>query len=259
MTSSRDALPRLEVRQDPDDYVAREFHPGLAAELKACGGLWYAADAYTTAEDVVDQVRARGIRALRLDFRDLSFLDELPGLLHLELSSDSRPVLDPVASLCRLRSLTLGTSALRGSLDPLAFPDLRWLTIPLGGKGGAAVLPSILRGPPRLEHLAVRETKARTVAELVAGFPGLVSVSVCWADNVRGLGDLSPVARTLRELDLAMVPSFRSLDGIEVLTGLERLRLHASRVEDLGPLDALPNLRQVDVRTGRQQRQFMLP
>jgi hypothetical protein len=244
------ALPPLELRQRPDDYLAREFHPTLVAELKACGGLWVAGDAYTSASEVVAQARDRKVDALGLDFRDLSLLRDLPDLLHLEVSSDRRPVLDPIASLTRLRSLTLHTSAMRGELDPLGFPDLRWLTLPLGGKGGAAMLPSMLRGHPALEHLKVRETKAKTVAELVSGFPRLRSFAMGYADHVRTLGDLSPVAGTLRELDLWMVPGFRSIEGIDVLTGLERLRLHASKLIDLSPLDALPRLRHVDVRTG---------
>lgn len=248
-TAARRGLPRLPLRQRPDDYLEREFHPTLVAELKACGGLWVAGDAYTRASEVVVQARDHRVAALELDFRDLSLLAELPDLLHLEVSSDGRPVLDPVAGLARLRSLTLRPSALRGELDPLAFADLRWLTVPLGGKGGAAVLPSILRGHPGLQHLQVRETKATTVAELVAGFPKLESFAMSYADHVRTLGDLSPVAGTLRELDLWMVPAFGSLEGIEVLTGLERLRLHAAKVTDLAPLDALPRLRHVDVRT----------
>lgn len=248
--TGRRGLPRLELERRPDDHLEREFHPTLVAELRGCGGLWVASDAYTNASEVVAQARERRVAALELDFRDLSLLAELPDLLHLEVSSDGRPVLDPVAGLARLRSLTLRPSALRGELDPLGFADLRWLTVPLGGKGGAAVLPSILRGHPRLQHLRVRETKARTVAELVAGFPVLESFAMSYADHVRTLGDLSPVAGTLRELDLWMVPGFRSLEGIEVLTRLERLRLHAGNVTDLRPLDALPRLRHVDVRTG---------
>jgi hypothetical protein len=242
-------LPRLDLRQQPDDYLEREFHPTLAAELRATGGLWYAGDACTCASDVLIQARERRVRALLLDFRDLSLLTELPELLHLELSSDGRPALDPVAGLRQLRSLTLRPSSPRGDLDPLAFHDLRWLTVPLGGKGGAAVLPSVQRGHPRLEHLRVRETKARTVADLVSGFPSLKSFAISHADQLRTLGDLSPVAGALRELDLWMVPGFRSLEGIEVLTRLERLRLHASKLIDLSPLDALPRLRHVDVRT----------
>ena len=85
-------LPGLDLRQQPDDYLEREFHPTLVAELKACGGLWYAGDAYTSAARVVEQVRDRGIRALRLDFRDLSLLHDLPDLLHLEVASDGRPL-----------------------------------------------------------------------------------------------------------------------------------------------------------------------
>jgi hypothetical protein len=243
-------LPRLELQRDSDAFLERELHPALVEEVESCGGLWWAADAYTSAEEVVSKAQRLSLRALRLDFRDLSFLDELPDLVHLVIYSDGRPALDPIAGLRHLRALILEPSALRGELDPLgALPELRWLTVPLGGRGGAAVLPSILRGHAQLEHLKVRETKARSVAELAAGFPQLVSFTASYADHLRELGDLGAVAATLRELHLRMVPGFRSIKGIEQLAGLERLTLHASGVGDLELLDELPNLRHADVVT----------
>jgi hypothetical protein len=111
------------------------------------------------------------------------------------------------------------------------------------------VLPSILRGHAQLQHLRVRETRARTVAELAAGFPRLVSFTAGYADHLRELGDLGPVAGSLRELHLTMVPGFRSIRGIEQLAGLESLTLRASTVGDLELLDELPNLRHADVVT----------
>lgn len=236
------------IRQDDDDYLEREYHPTLVAELRAAGGSWYAGDHYAKPAAIVVAAKDRGVTALRLDVRDLSLLHELPGIRHLDVCSDGRPVLDPIASLTHLRSLDLSVSALRGDLDPLAFPDLRWLTIPLGGKGGAAILPSIRRGHPRLEHLRVRETKVKSIGELVATFPRLQSFSLSYADFVRSPGDLTPVAGTLRELRLRMVPGFRSLDGIEVLTRLESLTMDAHRLSDLRPLRALANLRHVELR-----------
>ena len=237
------------LRRDDPSYVSRNLPPTLATEVEAEGGLWWASDHYLEADQVVEEVHRLGVTALRLDFRDLSLLKELPQIRHLYVCSDGRPLLDPVASLTGLRSLLLLTSALRGDLDPLAFPDLRWLRLSLGGKGGAAVLPSIQRGHPGLEHLEVKETKVRTVAELVAGFPRLRHVRVSWADHLRALGDLTPVASTLTGLSLVLT-GIRSLDGIEALTHLEELTVVGGRVSDLSPVEALPALRRTDLQLG---------
>jgi Leucine-rich repeat (LRR) protein len=237
------------LRRDDPAYVARNLPATLAAAVEAEGGLWWASDYYLTASQVVEEVHRRGVAALRLDFRDLSLLEELPQVRHLYLSSDGRPVLDPVASLTGLRSLLVNTSALRGDLDPLAFPDLRWLRLSLGGKGGAAVLPAIQRGHPALAHLEVKETKSRTLAELIAGFPRLRHVGVSWADRLRTLGDLAPVRETLTGLSLYFT-QLSSLDGIEVLQQLEEFRLVGGRVTDLAPLAGLSTLRTTDVQLG---------
>jgi hypothetical protein len=235
------------LRRDDARFMALNVPATLATEIQAEGGLWWASDYYVEADRVVADVQRLEVTALRLDFRDLSLLHEMPQIRHLFIDSDGRPVLDSVTSLSRLRSLLLYCSALRGELDPLSFPDLRWLRLSLGGKGGAAVLPSIQRGHPLLEHLAVTETKARTVAELVAGFPRLCHVRVHYADHLRGLGDLAPVSDTLTGLELDMT-GIRSLDGIEVLTKLEELTLIGGKVTDLSPLDALPRLQRRRIR-----------
>jgi hypothetical protein len=238
------------LRRDDDDFLERWYHPTLVAALRRAGGSWSGGDHYASPSAITEAARERDVAALRLDMRDLSLLRGLPLLRYLHVCTDGRPVLDPVATLRGLRSLHLTVSALRGELDPLGFPDLRWLTLPLGGKGGAAVLPSVTRGHSGLEHLSVRETRVRSLGELVAGFPRLRSLAVSFADFIRSPGDLSPVGESLRELDLSMVPGLRSLDGIEQARGLERVRVHASGISDLTPLEALPALRHVDVWTG---------
>ena len=54
-------------------------------------------------------------------------------------------------------------------LDPLAFPALRWLTTPLGGKGGVPVLESIRRG-----HQASAMPSRCSVASTMS--PGMPSI-----------------------------------------------------------------------------------
>ena len=216
--------------------------PSLIAAIEADGGLWWAGDAYTTADEVVETAQRVGARALRLDFRDLTLLERLPNTRYLHLRSDGRPRVDAVAALQELRALIIETSAIRGGLDPVAFPDLRWLRIGLGGKGGAAVLPAIQRGHPRLEWLAVREVKARTASELCAGFPKLRVLGIAFADYLRepgGLGAATPGLEKLR-LDFTQIRTLSGLDGLHRLATLD---LMGGRVRDLAPLRLLPHLR----------------
>jgi len=221
----------------------------LVDAIEADGGLWHAGDSYTGAASVVARAREVKAVALRLDFRDLSLLEELPNVRYLHLRSDGRPPLDPVASLTKLRALIVGVSAIRGELDPAAFPQLRWLRASLGGKGGETLRASLSRGHPRLEHLSLTEVRDRTMDELVQGFPRLRHLRVHFADHLRTLGDLEPVAPTLRGLDLDFT-GLRSLDGIGVLRKLDMFRLHGGKVTDLQPLAALRSLRYAELDTG---------
>jgi hypothetical protein len=223
--------------------------PSLVDAIEADGGLWYAGDHYIDAASVVARAREVNALALRLDFRDLSLLDELPKVRYLHLRSDGRPPLGPVAGLTKLRALILGVSALRGELDLAAFPQLRWLRASLGGKGGEALRESLSRGHPRLEHLSLTEVRARRLDELVQDFPRLRHLRVHFADHLRTLGDLGPVARTLRGLDLDFT-GLRSLEGIGVLRKLEMFRLFGGKVTDLRPLAALRSLRYAELATG---------
>lgn len=216
--------------------------PSLTEAIEADGGLWSAGDAYTTADEVVATARRVGAVALRLDFRDLKLLEALPDVRYLHIRSDGRPRLDAVAALPRLRALIIETSGLRGELDPLGFPDLRWLRIGLGGKGGAAILPAIERGHAQLEWLALREVKARVATDLCAGFPALRVLRIGFADYLRELGHLAEVTPKLEKLALNLT-QIRLLDGLAGLRRLETLELFGGRVMDLAPLHPLGSLR----------------
>jgi Leucine-rich repeat (LRR) protein len=156
-------------------------------------------------------------------------------------------VLGSVSTLTGLRSLNLSVRGIRGVVDPSSLPELRWLTTPLGGKGGAPILASLAQGHPTIEHLRVRETKIRSIREIVANLPRLQSFSVSYADYIRSPGDLAPVADTLTELRMSIVPGLRSLEGIETASRLERLYMSSAAITDVSPLAALPNLREVDI------------
>jgi hypothetical protein len=214
----------------------------LLDAVEAAGGLWFAGDWYTDPADIVAQARAAGAVALRLDCRDLTFLDELPHVRYLHLRTDGRPPLEPVAALRGLQALILEVGALRGTLDLAAFPALRWLRIKLGGKGGAAMLPTMAAGHPGLAWLAVSETKAKVVADIARPFPSLRSMSIHLADHIRSIGDLSDAAPGLARLDVDVV-GLKSLVGIDGAPALESLSLSSSPINNAGPLRDLRELR----------------
>jgi hypothetical protein len=235
------------LRLDDDAYVEREYHPTLASEIRATGGQWTGSEYYAKPADILAEIDRVGATALRVRLRDYTPLSDVPGLWHLDVESDGSAALGSVSTLTSLRSLHLSVRGIRGIVDPSSLPDLRWLTTPLGGKGGAPILASLAQGHPAIEHLRVRETKIRSIAELVANLPRLRSLSVSYADFIRSPGDLTPVADTLTELRMTMVPGLRSLDGIETAVRLEHLSLSSGAITDLSPLAALPNLREVDI------------
>lgn len=228
-------LPPL--RLDDDTYVEREYHATLTAEIRASGGQWTGSDYYAKAADIVAEIHRVGATALRVSLRDLTPLSEVAGLWHLDVGSDGSPALACVSTLTGLRSLNLSVRGIRGVVEPSSLPELRWLTTPLGGKGGAPILASLAQGHPTIEHLRVRETRIRSIREVVANLPRLQSFSVSYADFIRSPGDLSSVADTLTELRMRMVPGLRSLDGIETASRLEHLVLSsgASRTSARSP------------------------
>jgi len=238
-------LERVDLPKEP----ANGLPPSLVEAIEADGGLWYAGDYYTDAASVVARAREVNARALRLDFRDLSLLEELPKVRYLHLRSDGRPSLEPVTRLAGLRALMLGVSALRGVLEVRGFPQLRWLSAPLGGRGGQEFQESLAGGHPRLEHLHLSRAPARTLADLVGAFPRLRYLRVYSSENLRALGDLRPLARTLRGLELFLT-GIRSLEGIEVLSKLQAFVMYGGTVTDLQPLAALRSLRYAELESG---------
>jgi hypothetical protein len=217
--------------------------PGsLIRAIEADGGLWFAGDWYTPVDEIVRQARAAGAVGLRLDARNLSFIAELPDLRYLHVRTDGRPVLDPIADLQELQALILEVGAIRGDLDPFAFPELRWLRTGLGGKGAAKTRELLDRGHPNLEWLTVRETRARSVAELIGGFPRLRWASIGFADVLRSLGPIRERNSRLQGLSLYLT-GIASLDGLDELPDLEVLELFGGHVADLGPVGRARGLR----------------
>ncbi|GAA1477752.1 hypothetical protein GCM10009623_21980 [Nocardioides aestuarii] len=234
------------LRRDELDRLRRDLPADLVEEAEAGGGFWCAGSYYHSEQQVIDGATEHGVRSLRLGFSDVTFLRDVPDLRHLWLESDGVVDAASIGDHPGLRALILDVRGLRGEVDPFAFEDLRWFRAGLGGKGGAMLMPAIERGHPRLASLSVRETKARTVAELVAGFPALEELRISYADRLRSLGDLTPVAGSLKRLSLHMT-QLRSLEGVEVLDRLEEIRIYAGPLADVSLLDALPALRRTDL------------
>lgn len=234
------------LRRDAPDRLRRDLPADLVEEVEAGGGFWFGGSYYHSEQQVIEGAAEHGVRSLRLGFGDVAFLRDVPDLRHLWLESDGVVDAGTIRSLTGLRALLLDVRGLRGEVDPFAFEDLRWFRTGLGGKGGATLMPAIERGHPRLTYLSVRETKARTVAELAAGFPALEELRISYADRLRWLGDLTPVAGSLKRLSLHMT-QLRSLEGIDVLDRLEEIEIFAGPLADVSPLEALPALRRTDL------------
>ncbi len=230
--------PPLPVQRDD----AARLPARLASELEAAGGLWWASDYYTRPEEVIAHVQETGAKALRLDFRDLSLLDSMPDLQYLFLRSDGIPEVTPIGGLRHLRALLVATRGMRGTLDPLAFPELRWLQIGLGGKLGPTTATAIERGHAGLEWLALTETRVRTVTDLCGRFPSLRVLRIGFADYLRHLGRLVAASPRLEKLSLHLAP-IESLDGLAGAHALTTLDLQGGRVTDLAPLREIPTLR----------------
>lgn len=234
--------PRQDLRRIDLATDSAGIPISLTKAVEADGGLWFAGDWYTPVDEIVAQARAAGVLGLRVDARDLSFLAELPDLRYLHVRTDGRPVLDPIGDLHGLRALILEVGAIRGDLDPFAFPELRWLRTGLGGKGAAKTRELLRRGHRELEWLAVSETRARTATELVGAFPRLRWASIGFADILRSLGPIHELNPRLQGLRLNLTGIAR-LDGLDELPELEVLDVFGGPVADLGPVGGSRNLR----------------
>ena len=223
----------------------------LLDAIEADGGLWAAGDWYTDPSDIVAQAKAAGAVALRLDCRDLAFLDELPDVRYLHVRTDGRPPLEPIASLRGLRALILEVGSLRGTLDlagvsraPVAEDQPRRQ----GRRGDAAddgrrapaprmaVRDRVTGEARRRDHGAVPGPPARSGSTTPTASAG----SDRWRRRQAGL----------RNLDVDVV-GLRTLDGIEGVPGLEALGVWSSPIVDIGPIRALRELRGLRLWTPR--------
>jgi len=221
--------------------------PSMLDAIAGVGDLWHAGDYYAKPEAIVATAREHGVRAMRVDARDLSWIGELPDLEFLHVRTDGRPPLDPIRNLGRLRGLTIEVDAVRGTVDLKAHPDLRWLKIKLSGKGGAANLPGVLAGHAGVEHLRLSEVPFVDLAELAAAFPAVQYFGMHGADRLRKLGDLGPWRETLRGLGATFALRLRTLEGIPALDRIEYVGLTYGTLDGIDVLADVPSLKYVQL------------
>jgi hypothetical protein len=217
--------------------------PSMLEAIADVGGLWAAGDYYASAGTIVESARAHGVRALQLDARDLTLLDQLPQLEFLHLRSDGRADITPVRALGHLRGLVIDHDAgLRGTIDLSAHPHLLWLKLKLSGKGGAANVPKVLAGHPGILDLRIGEAPMTDLTDLARAFPNLRCLRIFGANRMRAVGEIGPWAASLERLSTVWAP-LRTLDELERLHRLSFLGVTFGRMRDLEPLVGMTGMR----------------
>lgn len=230
-----------------DLLVRRELHltKSLLRAMDAAGGLWTipsTMDRWTLMRQrplMLEEARRRGVRALDADRVDESLVGTLPDLEFLRDDGISPGPL--IARLTRLRSLSLATWD--GELDLRGLPRLEWLAI---GESKPGQLDSLTEGHPSLRDLTVGRYPAADLAPL--GRLHLERLSLGDSRRLTSLANPGLLAETLVRLELWMLPALGSLDGVEALANLESLTLSSVRgVTTLDWVARLPKLRLLDV------------
>lgn len=218
----------------------RGLHPERSSDVAAAavGGLWFAFNDADPRE-IVAEVRDRGIRALEVQHREVSFLADLPDLEFLVLNT-AEPDAGVINSLPRLRSLGF-SFGWKGRLDFARLPRLEWLYI--GEADPNRGLETLLAGHRTLRQLALGRSPAGDLSA-AANLPTLERLEIFNSRRFTSLAGADSVAGSLRQLVLALLPKLESLDGIAALQNLEYLAIEScTRITDLAPLRDLPRLR----------------
>ena len=213
--------------------------------MDEAGGLWVIPstmdrwDLIRQRPAMLEEARRRGVRALSADQVDESLVRALPELEFLiDMGVSPGPLIE---RLGRLRSLGLDTW--NGDLDLGRLPRLEWLAI---GESKPGHIDSLADGHPSLRHLTIGMYRAADLAPL--GRLELERLSLGHSRRLTSLGQPGRLAETLVGLELWMLPAFASLDGIEAFAGLQALTL--SKIGGVTTLDwvqRLPKLRQLDI------------
>lgn len=189
-------------------------------------------------DEIIDEIRQRGVRALETDIVDEALVEAVPDL---EFLSAGIPDGRLVAKFRRLR--LLGLDSFEGSLDFRDLPRLEWLGIRECEPGN---LDGLLAGHPKVHGLAVGRYPFADLTPLARLHLGRLSIGA--GRRLSSLEGAASLAATLTSLDLYSLPSLASLDGIEALENLEVLELGGLRhITTLDWVRRLPRLRLLNV------------
>ena len=189
-------------------------------EIEA-GGRWVAFG-QPDPDELVAEVKARGVRSLVSFQSDLSFLRRVPQLQFLVVSSDPMDVA-PIHALADLRSLSF-TGTWGGRLDFRAFPKLESFAViecPRDDGG----LDTLFAGHPVLQTLGIGRYRHDDLASL----GGLRLRSLALSGRLSSLTGAGALAPTLERLSLDAAPKLESLEGITQLSGLEIVEIDGLR------------------------------
>lgn len=218
----------------------RGLHPERSVDIaiRGVGGLWFALND-ADPQAIVAEVRARGIRALEVQHRDVGFLADLPDLEFLVFNTPE-PDAAVVNGLHRLRRLAF-SFGWKGRLDFANLPRLEWLYI--NEADPERGLETLLTGHATLRQLAIGRYPAVDLAPL-GRLTALERLEVFNSRRLASLAGAEPLGRSVRQLSLAILPALTSLDGIQNLPGLEYVGIQScNRITDLAPLRELPRMR----------------
>lgn len=225
-------------------------------------------------DDVAHYMRSHSIRELRLNFNhvknisvgSLSFLNTLPDLEGLVLLDHSIQDLSPVNQLVSLRSLSLGygVKTLRNSvlLASLTKLERLYLSEQIPNEEDVFSCTSLRR-------LSMTKFPAKGGSTPFSNLINLDSLSL----SASGLSEIRSFAtlKNLEEIDMALMKHLSSLEGIEQLTKLRRVKLEdcpnvgsieqlaslceleflwlydCGDIESLSSLRSLKNLREINI------------
>ena len=173
-------------------------------------------------DDLVAEIRERRVRSLVTFQRDLSFLRQVPQLEFLVVSSDPKDV-GPIHALSNLRNLHV-TGTWGGRLDFRAFPGLESFEVVECPRDGGG-LDTLFAGHPVLESVGIGRYRHDDLTPLGGLRLGWLALSGRLT-SLAGAGALAP---TLERLSLDAAPNLASLDGIELLSHLEIVKIDGLR------------------------------
>ena len=170
----------------------------------------------------------------------LDFLSSYTALTELSLSTMRPQRLDALASLTKLRAVTLIACAVDAVPELRACASIETLTLRRCG----GPLPA-LGDWPTLRKLVALDDAPAIASDGLAGLSGLLELRLSGLSNVlfAGLG----IPRSVTALSLTGMGFAHGLDGVAKLTALRALDVSSSLVHSLEPLRGHPSLTELNL------------